>query len=143
MVRGFGMRTDAVDSGDKALAALHLASHSGSPYDLVLMDWRMPGMDGLEAARRIREVEHLATIPAVLMVTAYGRREVQRQAEQLGLQGLLDQAGHRVQVLFNSDSRNLCKHTAQGYRRCRAQHGGHIAEQALPRTQRQARTRRR
>lgn len=41
------------------------------------MDWRMPGMDGLEAARRIREVEHLATIPAVLMVTAYGRDEVQ------------------------------------------------------------------
>ena len=101
MVRGFGMRTDAVDSGDKALAALHLASHSGSPYDLVLMDWRMPGMDGLEAARRIREVEHLATIPAVLMVTAYGRDEVQRQAEQLGLQGLLTKPVTES-VLFNS-----------------------------------------
>ncbi|QXZ09413.1 response regulator [Comamonas sp. Y33R10-2] len=101
MVRGFGMRTDAVDSGDKALAALHHAVGSGSPYDLVLMDWRMPGMDGLEVARRIREVEHLATIPAVLMVTAYGRDEVQRQAEQLGLQGLLTKPVTES-VLFNS-----------------------------------------
>lgn len=46
MVTNFGMRTDAVDSGSKALAALHTASQSGNPYSLVLMDWRMPGMDG-------------------------------------------------------------------------------------------------
>ena len=101
MVTSFGMRTDAVDSGAKALAALHTASQSGNPYSLVLMDWRMPGMDGLETARRIREVEHLASIPAVLMVTAYGRDEVQRQAEQLGLQGLLTKPVTES-VLFNS-----------------------------------------
>ena len=101
MVRGFGMRTDTVDSGEQALAALHRASRSGSPYCLVLMDWRMPGMDGLEAARRIREEERLSTTPAVLMVTAYGRDEVLRQAERLGLQGLLVKPVTES-VLFNS-----------------------------------------
>ena len=89
MVRSFGMRADTAESGEKALAALQLASRSGAPYGLVLMDWRMPGMDGLEVARRIREEEHLAATPAVLMVTAYGRDEVMRQAESLRLQGLL------------------------------------------------------
>ena len=101
MVRGFGMRTDTVESGDKALAALHMASRSGSPYCLVLMDWRMPGMDGLEVARRIREEERLSTTPAVLMVTAYGREEVLRQADRLGLQGLLVKPVTES-VLFNS-----------------------------------------
>ncbi|MFC3217181.1 response regulator [Comamonas sp. JC664] len=49
----------------------------------------MPGMDGLEVARRIREEEHLSATPAVLMVTAYGRDEVMRRSEELRLQGLL------------------------------------------------------
>ena len=101
MVRGFGMRTDSVESGEKALLALHQASRSGSPYCLVLMDWRMPGMDGLEVARRIREEEHLSTTPAVLMVTAYGRDEVLQRAETLGLQGLLIKPVTES-VLFNS-----------------------------------------
>lgn len=101
MVRGFGMRTDTVENGDKALAALQRASRSGSPYCLVLMDWQMPGMDGLEVARRIREEERLSTTPAVLMVTAYGRDEVLRQAERLGLQGLLVKPVTES-VLFNS-----------------------------------------
>ena len=101
MVRGFGIRTDAVDCGDKALAALNMASRSGSPYGLVLMDWQMPGMNGLEVARRIREEERLAATPAVLMVTAYGRDEVLRQAERLGLQGLLVKPVTES-LLFNS-----------------------------------------
>ena len=101
MVRGFGIRTDAVDSGEKALSALNMASRSGSPYGLVLMDWQMPGMNGLEVARRIREEERLAATPAVLMVTAYGREEVLRQAELLGLQGLLVKPVTES-LLFNS-----------------------------------------
>ncbi|MFG5775684.1 response regulator [Comamonas sp. J-3] len=101
MVGGFGMRADAADSGEQALQLLHAASRSGSAYGLVLMDWRMPGMDGLEVARRIREEENLATTPAVLMVTAYGREEVQRRAEALRLQGLLIKPVTES-VLFNA-----------------------------------------
>ncbi|MEG0975239.1 MAG: response regulator [Comamonas sp.] len=89
LVRGFGMRADTAASGKQALMLLQSAYRSGTPYGLVLMDWRMPGMDGLEFARRIREEEHLAATPAVLMVTAYGRDEVLRRAEALQLQGLL------------------------------------------------------
>lgn len=89
MVQAFGMRVDAVSSGLAGLRALRQASDARAPYDIVLMDWRMPGMDGLEVAQRIREEQSLSRIPAVLMVTAYGREEVLRRVEQLGLQGLL------------------------------------------------------
>ena len=89
MLSGFGMAADAVVSGEAALQALQQACAIGRPYQLVLMDWRMPGMDGLEVTRRIRAQDALTATPAVLMVTAHAREEVLRRAEQLGVQGLL------------------------------------------------------
>jgi len=89
MVRNFGMDVEAVDSGASALTNLKLASSQRRPFELVLMDWRMPGMDGLDAAQRIKADMNLREIPAVLMVTAYGREEVLRKSEQFGLQGVL------------------------------------------------------
>lgn len=89
MVQEFGMAAEAVGSGAQAIEALLAAERAVQPFDIVLMDWRMPGMDGLETARRIRAEEKLPHMPAVLMVTAYGREEVLRGVEQLGLQGLL------------------------------------------------------
>ena len=89
MVAGFGMVVEAVSSGREALATLRAASAHDAPFALVLMDWRMPDMDGLETARHIRADASLAELPAILMVTAYGREEVLRRVDQLGLQGLL------------------------------------------------------
>ncbi|WP_454854433.1 PAS domain S-box protein [Rhizobium binxianense] len=89
MVASFGMATTSVASAPEALAELHAASRQNVPYHLVLMDWRMPEIDGLEAARRIRSDPDLRHMPAVLMVTAYGRDEVLQQMEALNLQGLL------------------------------------------------------
>ena len=41
----------------------------GEPFSLALMDWRMPGMDGLEAARRIKDIPVLAATPLIIMTT--------------------------------------------------------------------------
>jgi CheY-like chemotaxis protein len=53
------------------------------------MDWRMPGMDGLEASRRIKNHTELGRIPAIILVTGYGREDVIQQTKQLELEGLL------------------------------------------------------
>jgi two-component system, sensor histidine kinase and response regulator len=80
----------AVDSGAAALTELVRASESGErPYDLVLMDWRMPGLDGLETTRRIKAELHLVKLPIIFMVTAYGREEIRHQADTLGLDAFL------------------------------------------------------
>ncbi len=89
MVSEFGMIAETAVSGLEALALLRSEAQNGKPFDIVLMDWRMPDMDGLETARQIRADATLPHIPAVLMVTAYGRAEVLRGAEQIGLQGVL------------------------------------------------------
>jgi CheY-like chemotaxis protein len=89
MLSGFGMTPQTVTSGVDALVALHMAAQMSEPFDMVLMDWRMPGMDGLELARRIRSDETLGRVPALLMATAHGREAMTRRLEQLNLQGLL------------------------------------------------------
>ncbi|HEY4663480.1 MAG TPA: response regulator, partial [Comamonas sp.] len=89
MVQGFGLDCSAASSGPEALQMLEAASAAQHPYQLVLMDWQMPGMDGLEVAEHIRRHERLSTTPAMLMVTAYCRDEVMERVTQLELQGLL------------------------------------------------------
>jgi two-component system sensor histidine kinase/response regulator len=54
------------------------------------MDWRMPGMDGLQASRLIKSDETLAKQPAIVLVTAFGREEVRDEAEQLHVDGFLE-----------------------------------------------------
>jgi two-component system sensor histidine kinase/response regulator len=81
-------RVDAVGSGKEALAAVR-QHDAGEPYDIVFLDWRMPGMDGLQASRHIKSDETLKHQPAIVMVTAFGRDEVREEAERLRLDGFL------------------------------------------------------
>jgi CheY-like chemotaxis protein len=53
------------------------------------MDWQMPGMDGIETSKRIKHHKDLSKIPAIVLVTAYGREDVMHQAEEVGLEGFL------------------------------------------------------
>jgi two-component system, sensor histidine kinase and response regulator len=87
MLRHFGVEIGSASDGPAALTALtNAADH---PYDLVLMDWRMPGMNGDEATRRIHGDMSLARRPKVIMVSAYGRNDVIRLADQSGADGFL------------------------------------------------------
>jgi CheY-like chemotaxis protein len=79
---------DAVASGSEAMAAIRECD-SSDPYDIVFMDWRMPGMDGLQASRYIKSDETLRRQPAIVLVTAFGRDEVRDEAERLQLDGFL------------------------------------------------------
>lgn len=87
-LRGMVQRVDAVSSGQSAVAEVRrLDAHQA--YDVVYMDWRMPGMDGLQAARLIRGDESLRQQPAIVLVTAFGREEIRDEAEHLQLDGYL------------------------------------------------------
>ncbi len=88
LLKGVVAQIDSVGSGAEAIAAVK-QSDTGTPYDIVFMDWRMPGIDGLETARRIRGDASVTRKPAIVMVTAFGREEIREEAERLGLEGFL------------------------------------------------------
>ncbi len=75
-------------SGEAAVDEVRRAATEGQPYDIVYLDWRMPGMDGMDTARRIKSLG-LAAPPLLFMVTAYGREEVLREAGSIGIEDVL------------------------------------------------------
>jgi len=81
-------RVDTVATGKEAIAAIQQHDPT-DPYDIVFMDWRMPGMDGLQTSRHIKSDETLKHVPHIVLVTAFGREEVREEAERLQLDGFL------------------------------------------------------
>jgi len=88
-LESFSLKPEAVASGREAVEALERADSKGRPFDLVLMDWKMPGMDGIEATKQIKESPRLSRQPKVLMVSAFGREEVKKAAQEAGVGGFL------------------------------------------------------
>ena len=95
-VGALGWRADCVGSGSEAVARVQAAMAEGRRYDVVLMDWRMPDLDGLSAAQLIRQLQGDLPPPMVIMITAYGR-EVLADARDHSAPPFVDflhQAGH-------------------------------------------------
>nr|WP_302474545.1 hybrid sensor histidine kinase/response regulator [Roseococcus sp. MDT2-1-1] len=85
----WSMHADLAASAAEALSAMHDAEAQGAPYDLVLMDWKMPGLDGMAATRQIRQSTKLAKLPTVMMVSAYAREEAMMEADASGVAAFL------------------------------------------------------
>jgi len=84
--------TFEVDQAADGLAGLEMArraSDDAQPYELALVDWEMPGMDGAEAGRRMRALGLQDGLPHLVMVTGYGREEVFKQARESGFATVL------------------------------------------------------
>jgi two-component system, sensor histidine kinase and response regulator len=88
MLESFSFEVVVSASGPEGICELENVEED-QPFELVVMDWSMPGMDGIETSRQIKSHKGLSKIPAIVMVTAYGREEVMQQAEDVGLEGFL------------------------------------------------------
>jgi signal transduction histidine kinase/DNA-binding response OmpR family regulator len=78
---GWGMNVDLVASGHEALAAIDAADQGGKPYELVLLDWKMPGMDGMQVVEEMRVAQYQGARPKTLIVTAYGADDFVNHAQ--------------------------------------------------------------
>ncbi len=82
-----GFRVESLSSGIEAVERLQPENMQRDPVDLIMMDWKMPDLDGIETSRKIREELHL-TMP-IIMMTAF-TKDVQRfEAEAVGTNGFL------------------------------------------------------
>ena len=81
-------RVDTAASGASAVEAVRKAASAGEPFEVIALDWQMPGLDGLATARQIRALG-LTPSPHLLLVTAYGREDVIKNAQEAGLDAIL------------------------------------------------------
>lgn len=84
LLSGLDCTVDAVETGRAVLAAVQ-ARH----YDLVLMDVRMPDLDGIEAAQQIAQILPPEERPIIYAVTAGVSAEEQRACLDAGMSGFL------------------------------------------------------
>ena len=82
-----GIQTDISLSGEEALEMLELRHVKKSPYNLVLLDWKMPEMDGLEVARQIRKRYDNET--TVIILTSFNWDEIMDEAMHIGVDSFL------------------------------------------------------
>jgi len=76
---------EAVADGYAAMARFRDAQTRGEPFDVILMDWRMPGLDGLATAQQLRALARPRPMPAVIMMTAHARADLAGKARDAGI----------------------------------------------------------
>ncbi|MBF0159693.1 MAG: CHASE domain-containing protein [Magnetococcales bacterium] len=97
----FSFSVTTASDGQQAIAAVQQAAQANSPFDLILMDYWMPGVDGLAAAAAIKQQLSWHPLPTVILATAYGKDDAVKQALQQGfIDGLLVKPIHQS-LLFN------------------------------------------
>ncbi len=85
----FGFDYALAASGAEGVEMVIRAAGEGRPYGLVLVDWMMPGMDGVETVERIHALSEVEKPPRCILVTAYSREEAQGEVDHAPLDGFM------------------------------------------------------
>jgi two-component system, sensor histidine kinase and response regulator len=88
MLERWGMKATLVAGGEEALTELFAAMEAENPYELILADMHMPGMDGFELIERIRQRPELSTA-TIVMFTSAGRSGDAARCKELGIAAYL------------------------------------------------------
>ena len=88
LLQSMRMDVSPLRTGAAALVKLEEASYVHAPFELVLIDWRMPRMDGIETVRQIRQNKKIVP-PHILVVSAYDRQDCLRQVQGLNVADVL------------------------------------------------------
>jgi PAS domain S-box-containing protein len=109
MLTGWGAVVSEAQDAGSALAEMQRAEENAAPFDLVLLDCRMPGMDGFELARRIRKDSAFGGM-TVMMLTSDNRAGDIARARELGI------AGYMVKPIKRDDLKNAIAASLAGTR---------------------------
>ena len=91
-----GLRCDYRDKGEAALDAAEQAQRAKDPYRLIVIDWKMPGLSGLETVQALRQ--KLGAQPEIVILSAYDWSDIEEQARQSGVSGFLTKPFYRFKI---------------------------------------------
>ena len=86
-LESMGIRSERADTGMEAIEKVRSRHDAGNDYDVVILDWKMPDLDGIETIRRIR-TEVSAPIP-ILLTSAYDWSDIEEEAKKAGANGFI------------------------------------------------------
>ena len=89
MLQWWDLRVTSVSSGPGALDDILREARGNDPYRLLLLDWRMPEMDGLELVRRLQQELPEGLMPTVFITTAFGSEALREEAASLGVRAFI------------------------------------------------------
>ncbi|MBD5098338.1 MAG: response regulator [Clostridiales bacterium] len=98
-LRSIGVNAEWTLDGESAVEMVVKRHHRGDDYEIILLDWKLPGIDGIATARRIRQ-ELGDTVP-ILLISAYDWGEIEHDAKAAGITGFISKPLFRS-TLFNS-----------------------------------------
>lgn len=87
LLKRMGIAAQSVKSGREAIRVVMEAYEAGTGYDVCIVDWRMPGMDGVEVARKIRE--NLGADTLIIIISAYDWSEIEEEARRGGVDAFI------------------------------------------------------
>ena len=128
MLNSLGMKAEYVLSGDEACERVKTAHEQGLDYNVIILDWKMPGKSGLEAARIIRSI-----VPEglpIIILSAYDWSAIEQEARQVGIDAFISKPLFRSRLVSTlqdllsdyvseeqiSDSKSLELCAYEGYR---------------------------
>lgn len=94
-----GLRPQFVTKGAEAVRRVLDLKDSDDPFRLVIVDWKMPDMDGVEVARRIRQ-EVGREIPVIVLTTPYDWSEIEAEAREAGVSAFLAKPFYRSKICY-------------------------------------------
>ncbi len=101
-LRDLGLSPDCVDTGEKAVELVKVKHREGKDYPLIIIDWMMPEMDGIETTRRIRA--QVGEDVSIIVISAYAPEDIRDAALKAGANGFISKP------FFRSNSyRTICE----------------------------------
>ena len=86
-LKSLGTKPESADSGEKALEKIQQKKNQGKLYDLIIIDWKMPGISGIDLTARIRETEGKDV--SIILVSAYDWSQIENNAREAGADGFI------------------------------------------------------
>ncbi len=87
VLKDIGMKADWTLDGESAVEMVEKRHKMNDDYKIILIDWKLPGIDGLETARRIRN--HVGNDFSILLISAYDWAEIEDEARAAGVNGFI------------------------------------------------------
>lgn len=114
-LQSFTFKVSEVVNGLDALSELQKGENEGTPFDLVIMDYMMPELDGIRTAQKIREELGLKKGPAIVLTTAHGGdAQISHAMEKAGIDGILVKPIQQ-NVLFDTIMEILGRSRPEGF----------------------------